>query len=296
MRPSAVDQSSDEEGPCSPPAFVPFPRAPLRGAERYTIALGEAINTRPGLKSFATAFGYHVPRNFVTWATRRRWRFFGLENMANLRPRHGVILVSNHRTFFDMYIAAAAIFRHGSFIERLYFPVRSNFFYDSLLGALVNFTMSGYAMWPPMFRDERRSALNPIGLRQMAYALSTPGAVLGIHPEGTRQKGDDPYVLGAARPGVGRLIEQCHPDTSILPFFILGLSNEFTREVGQRLKSDPGPDIRMHWGTALCCGDLRARAGGPQAMADHLLEIVHELGQRDLSLVSDTGPRPPGPS
>jgi 1-acyl-sn-glycerol-3-phosphate acyltransferase len=292
MRSSAVERSPEVERPYSAPAFEPLPLSALRGAERYTVALGEAINTRAGLKTFAATYSYAVPRNFVTWASRRRWRIYGMENMAKLRPQRGVILVSNHRSFFDMYIAAASIFVHGDFIERLYFPVRANFFYDNPLGALVNFMMSGYAMWPPMFRDDRKTDLNPIGLRQMSYALSAPGAVLGIHPEGARQKGDDPYMLGAARPGVGRLVEQCDPDTIVLPFFILGPSNDLAREISLRFRSAPGHDIRMHWGTPLRCGDLRERSTGAQDLADALLQIVHDLGQQDRAIVArSAGPQ-----
>lgn len=286
MSSSAVQRTPDPERPHSAVPLEPLPRRSLRGAERFTVALGEAINTRPGLKSMAATFSYHVPRNFVTWVSRRRWRISGLEHMAELRPKRGVILVSNHRSFFDMYVAAASVFIHSDFIERLYFPVRSRFFYDNPVGALVNFVMSGYAMWPPMFRDERKLELNPIGMRQMAYALSEPGAVLGIHPEGTRQKGDDPYVLGAARPGVGRLIEQCHPETVVLPFFILGLGNDITKEIRMRLRRDPGPDIRMHWAAPIRCDELQKRSTGAQDTADSLLEMVHELGQQDRAMVT----------
>lgn len=289
MGSSAVERPPEGDETYRPPEFEPLPRDPLRGIERLTVPLGEAINTWPRLKRFAASFGYHVPRNFVTWVSKRRWRIYGLENLSELRPRRGVILVSNHRSFFDMYVAAASVFIHGNFIERLYFPVRSSFFYDNPAGALVNFVMSGYAMWPPMFRDDRKIDLNPIGLRQMAYALASPGGVLGIHPEGTRQKGDDPYVLGAARPGVGKLIEQCHPDTQVLPFFILGLGNDFLEEVRLRLRSEPGPDIRMHWGTAMTVGELRERCGDAQDVADHLLQIVHDLGQQDRAVTTRGG-------
>lgn len=286
MGSSAVERPPETDDTYRPPEFEPLPRAPLEGMERVTVPLGEAINTWPRLKQLAASFGYHVPRNFVTWVSKRRWRIYDVDNLSGLRPKRGVILVSNHRSFFDMYVAASSVFIHGNFIERLYFPVRSNFFYDNPAGALVNFAMSGYAMWPPMFRDERKTELNPIGLRQMAYALASPGAVLGIHPEGTRQKGDDPYVLGAARPGVGKLIEQCHPDTLVLPFFILGLGNDFLEEVRLRLASDPGPDIRMHWGTAMTVGELRERCSDAQDMADHLLQIVHDLGQQDRAVAT----------
>lgn len=286
MESSAVERAPEPDEKYGRPPFPPIPREALGRMERITVALGESINTRPSLKKVAAGFGYHVPRNFVTWASARRWKIYDLENMSELRPKRGVILVSNHRSFFDMYVAAASVFRHGSFIERLYFPVRANFFYDNPAGALVNWVMSGYAMWPPVFRDERKVELNPIGIQQMTYALSEPGGVLGIHPEGARQKGDDPYVLGAARPGVGKLVELCHPDTLVLPFFILGLGNDILREVRLRLKRDPGPDIRMHWGTALRCGDLRERCTDAQDISDHLLELVHDLGQRDRAVVT----------
>lgn len=286
MSSSAVERRSEGKAEYTPPPFAPLPRGPLVGTEKLAVPVGEAINTWPRLKKAAASFGYHVPRNFVTWVSRRRWRIYGLENMSELEPKRGVILVSNHRSFFDMYVAASAVFIHGSYIDRIYFPVRSNFFYDNPLGMLVNWVMSGYAMWPPVFRDERKTELNPTGLSQMAYALSEPGGVLGIHPEGARQKGDDPYVLGAARPGVGKLIELCHPDTQVLPFFILGLGNDLLAEVKLRLKSEPGPDIRMHWGAPIRCGDLQERCTDAQDTADQLLQIVHDLGQRDRAVVS----------
>lgn len=290
MRSNVAKRPPESEGYIAP-LFEPLPRDVLRGFEHVAVPLGEAINSWPRLKRFGASFGYHVPRNFVTWVTRHRWKIYGMENLSSLRAERGVILVSNHRSFFDMYVAACAVFTHGHFIERLYFPVRSNFFYDNPAGVLVNWIMSGYAMWPPMFRDDRKSALNRIGLSQMGYALSSPGSVLGIHPEGTRQKGDDPYVLGAARPGVGHLVEQCHDDTMILPFFTLGLGNDFLAEVQLRLQSDPAPSIRMHWGSALRCRDLRDRSNGPQDMADNLLQIVHDLGQQDRAVVAGHRPQ-----
>ncbi len=252
--------------------------------------LSETVNTHAGLKSAASTFTYHAPRNFVSWVSRRRWKIHGLEHIQSVQSPHGVILVSNHRSFFDMYIAATSLFAHASFIERLYFPVRSNFFYDNPLGAVVNFVMSGYAMWPPVFRDGRKARLNPIGLQQMAFALSEPGSVLGIHPEGARQKGPDPYVLGPARPGVGQLIEICHPETVVLPFFILGAGNNLLEEVRLRFRRDPGPDIRMRWSPPQRCADLRAGASGAQEIAERLLEIVHQLGEQDRRSVAARRP------
>ena len=262
----------------------PLPREALRGFEKIAVALGESLNGNTATKDVLSGYARRVSYPFVRSLSRVRWKIFGLERMAELRPERGVILVSNHRSFFDMYVAAASIFHHGSFIDRLYFPVRSGFFYDHPLGPVINLLMSGHAMWPPMFRDDRRLQLNEIGLRQMAWALSRPGTVLGIHPEGARQRGDDPYVLGPARPGVGRLVEACHPDTLVLPFFILGLGNDLLRETQIRLGLREGPDIRIHWGAAIRCGDLREAETGPAAIAENLLQIVHELGSADRHL------------
>ena len=262
----------------------PLPRQALRGFERFAVPLGEAVNRNIATKRALSGYARRVSYPFVRGLSQVRWKIFGLENMADLRPERGVILVSNHRSFFDMYVAAASIFHHARFIDRLYFPVRSGFFYDHPLGPVINLLMSGHAMWPPMFRDDRRQQLNEIGLRQMAWALSRPGTVLGIHPEGARQKGDDPYVLGPARPGVGRLVERCHPDTVVLPFFILGLGNDLLREARIRLRLLEGPDIRIHWAPAIRGGDLCETDTDPAAIAEHLLQIVHELGRADRHL------------
>jgi 1-acyl-sn-glycerol-3-phosphate acyltransferase len=226
-----------------------------------------------------------VPRRFVTRVTKSRWQFWGIEHVDALQPTNGLILVSNHRSFFDMYVASAALLERTRFVRELYYPVRTSFFYDNPLGSLVNFLMSGYAMWPPVFRDDRRHMLNAHGVRQMAYVLSRPGALLGIHPEGTRSRQPDPYTLGGARPGVGRLVEACHPNTLVLPFFIVGLSNDFVHEVRVGLsRRNLGPPIRIHFSPALRCADLRAAHSSPQAIADGLLGIVAQLGERDRSL------------
>ncbi|MBM4269994.1 MAG: 1-acyl-sn-glycerol-3-phosphate acyltransferase [Deltaproteobacteria bacterium] len=260
------------------PAFRPLPRKDLRGLERVAVPLGESINTNRVWKRIASAYAYHVPRHFVSWVTRRRWKLHGLEHIQTLQPPRGVILVSNHRSFFDMYVSAAALYAHASFLGRIYFPVRTSFFYDRWLGSVINYAMSGYAMWPPVFRDDRKHVLNALGLEQMAYALSLPGAVLGIHPEGTRSHEPDPYSLARARPGVGKLVQLCHADTLVLPYFIVGLGNDFMAEVRGRKH---GPEIRIRYGAPLRCGELAREEGGPQAIADTVLAMVNVLAQDD---------------
>src|ERR687886_201628 len=68
--------------------------------------------------------------------------------LAVLAPaERPVLLVSNHRTFFDMYVVSAELFRRTRGEKKLFFPVRGRFFYESPLGMLVNFLMGWWSMY-----------------------------------------------------------------------------------------------------------------------------------------------------
>ena len=99
-------------------------------------------------------------------------------------------------------------------------------------------------------------------------------------------------IRHAESPNQGGPFAGGDPDTIVLPFFILGPSNDLAREISLRFRSAPGHDIRMHWGTPLRCGDLRERSTGAQDLADALLQIVHDLGQQDRAIVArSAGPQ-----
>jgi len=55
--------------------------------------------------------------------------------------------------------------------------------------------------------------------------------VLGMHPEGTRGKGPDPYKFLPAQPGVGKLALVGKP--TVVPAFIHGLGNNVVQDVAQ---------------------------------------------------------------
>ena len=104
-------------------------------------------------------------------------------------------------------------------------PVRSNFFYDTPAGFVVNGVMSFFAMYPPLFRDKRRTALNALGLDELAGLLRSGETLVGIHPEGRRNPGTDPYQLLPAKSGVGRLIHAAR-GVAVVPVFTNGLLPE----------------------------------------------------------------------
>lgn len=168
----------------------------------------------------------------VTWCQRHlgaRWVHFVLSNLhqthhaerlPDFASGESFILVSNHRSFFDLYAVVSELVRQGM-RQRIVFPVRSNFFYDNPLGAFVNGSMSFFAMYPPVFRDTKKAPLNMLTLDELAWLLRQGGYFVGFHPEGTRNMGD-PYTLLPARTGIGRLVHKAR--VRVLPVFINGLN------------------------------------------------------------------------
>ena len=162
-----------------------------------------------------------VGQGWIHHSTKHLRHVYGLERLPELDPGKSYVLVSNHRSFFDLYVVMSELVRRG-LRHRIVFPVRSNFFYDTPAGFVVNGAMSFFAMYPPLFRDKRRTVLNALGLGELAELLRSGPTLVGIHPEGTRNTGDDPYTLLPAKSGIGRLIYAAR-DVPVVPVFTNGL-------------------------------------------------------------------------
>ena len=130
---------------------------------------------------------------------------FGMERLPRFEKHQSYVLVSNHRSFFDLYVVTGHLVRLG-LKHRILFPVRASFFYDSPLGLFVNGVMSFFAMYPPIFRERKKAFLNPASIEELGWLLRRGGMLAGIHPEGTRNLGDDPYSFLPAQRGVGKII------------------------------------------------------------------------------------------
>ncbi|MBM4344539.1 MAG: 1-acyl-sn-glycerol-3-phosphate acyltransferase [Deltaproteobacteria bacterium] len=260
----------------------PMPRDQLRGFERIAVPFIEGINRRPRVVRAIHATLGKVNGATILVGLRHLLAPRGLEHLDRLAAPKGLVLVSNHRSFFDMYVISAYVTHHTPLMKALLFPVRANFFYTHPLGALVNFAASGAVMWPPVFRDERKRLLNAVGFRQMAAALG-PGVVIGIHPEGTRGKGRDPYTYLPVKPGLGMLVAEVDPEVRILPVFIAGMSSSFQREFGRNLrpKGQRGEPIRVRFGAALRAGDLQAQGLDAAQATEVVFQRVRELGEFD---------------
>jgi 1-acyl-sn-glycerol-3-phosphate acyltransferase len=214
---------------------------------------------------------------------------YGLENIEAASRERPIVLVANHRSFFDMYAVSTVLFRKTRWRKQLFFPVRGRFFYQSPLGLFVNLVMGWWSMYPPFFATgdhpipEKRS-FDRFSFRLLSdLARTGPGNLIGFHPEGTRNKSDDPYSFLRAQPGVGRLIMAARPQ--VIPVFIAGLCNSLPRQVARNWNREDV--IRIHFGPLM---DLSAELKKPDRLrthkeiADLVMQKIAELGERDRQL------------
>ncbi|MDQ3338915.1 MAG: 1-acyl-sn-glycerol-3-phosphate acyltransferase [Myxococcota bacterium] len=213
------------------------------------------------------------------------------------------MLVANHRSFFDQYAMLLACYMGQiHWAKKLSFPVRANFFYDQPLGIVVNAAIAGGAMYPPIYRQAERRAKNDEALDKMVEILQRPGSVLGMHPEGTRGKGPDPYVLLPGQPGVGKVALLGKP--MIVPTFIHGLGNNVVEDVKWNFGSEARKShaVITVFGAPVDYADLLAEKPRPtlyKKAADRFMSEIKKLmvrekelrAQIDAGQMSDDDPR-----
>ncbi len=218
---------------------------------------------------------------WIEVCTRNIREFYGLDRVPKLSKTDSVILVSNHRSFFDMYVLAG-YFVYRGMKQRLVFPVRSKFFYDSPAGLFVNGFMSWFAMYPPIFRERSRAALNVASLDETIRLVRSGGMCLGVHPEGQRNTSDDPYALLPAQRGVGKIFHEC-PRAKVIPVFINGLGNDLPKQVKGNF-DHTGERIIAVFGEPIDFGERLKRPSSPKLhreLSDIAMEHVAKLGQEE---------------
>lgn len=261
---------------------------PLSRIERFAVRFAELANKDPRGKWLQTRFLRAVSYVWVRAAIAHRMLVEGLDDLMALRPDTGVMLVSNHRSFFDQYAMLLACYMGPvPWAKRLFFPVRSNFFYDQPLGIMLNAAVAGGAMYPPIYRQSDRRALNDDALDRMAGILRQRGNVLGMHPEGTRGKGPDPYTFLPAQPGVGKLALTAQP--VVIPAFIHGLGNDVVADIRANFTRDArgARAIVTVFGAPIDYADLRGEKPRPtlyKRCADRFMAQVGQLATREKAL------------
>jgi 1-acyl-sn-glycerol-3-phosphate acyltransferase len=265
--------------------------APLSRVERLALKFGELANESRQGKWIQNRFLRGISYPWVRAGISKRMLVEGLEDLMALRPTTGVMLVANHRSFFDSYAMLLACYMGPvAWAKSLQFPVRSNFFYDKALGIAINAAIAGGAMYPPIFRDKERRALNDEALDRMVEILKRPGSVLGMHPEGTRGKGPDPYELLPAQPGAGKVALLARP--MVIPAFINGLGNNIVDDIRVTYTSKARREkaIISVFGNPIDYADLMAEKPRPtlyKKCADRFMAEVKKLAVREKEVRAD---------
>jgi 1-acyl-sn-glycerol-3-phosphate acyltransferase len=242
-------------------------------------------------KRFWTRCQMTLGAGWIHLSTYNIMRVYGLEHVEATSHDRPILLVANHRSFFDMYAVSTVLFRSTRWRKQLFFPVRGRFFYQSPLGLFVNLIMGWWSMYPPFFSTgdypiPEKRAFDKFSFRVLTdLARVGAGNIIGFHPEGTRNKNDDPYSF--AQPGVGKLIIDSRPQ--VIPVFIAGLCNSLPRQIARNWNRREL--IRIHFGPAL---DLTEYFQQPDRLrthkliADHLMSKIAELGEQDRAMVSSS--------
>lgn len=250
--------------------------------ERMNIRLIRWTFTTGSVNRLMMQLQRYIGAGWVHACTRHIRQDFALERLPAYDPSRRFIIVSNHRSFFDMFVINTVLFQAG-WRHRLLFPVRATFFYDHPLGFLVNGLMSFWSMYPPIFRDRKRMMLNHTSFNELALALEQ-GRSAGIHPEGTRKKDDDPYTFLPAQSGIGRLIYKARAE--VVPVFINGLGNDLVKQVAGNF-TRKGKTVIVVFGRPIDFGSMLEEAPTAKLfreIAEHTLVEIGKLGEEERQI------------
>lgn len=245
-------------------------------------------------KRLMTFLQRHIGSLWIKIATDNLMNVFGIGNLEHTDPGKPLLLVANHRSFFDMYVVSSVLFRRTDRRFFLYFPVRAKFFYSSPVGWLVNFVMGWFSMYPPFFREAgqaEKRRFDKYSMRELIRICSADQPnIIGFHPEGKRNLDPDPYRFLRAQPGVGAVIRKSEPQ--VVPVFIAGLGNHLPKQILGNWTG--GEKVRLWFGRPIDLSKFYAqpdRLRTHKEIADHLMEKIDELAQEDREFMSG-GVRP----
>ena len=257
--------------------------AVLGTVERVAFQLVRRMN-RGRWKRFWTFWQRHIGSLWIFISTYNLMNVRGLENVERTDVTRPLILVANHRSFFDMYTVSSVLFRRTNRPITLFFPVRAKFFYDNPVGWLVNLVMGWWAMYPPFFREQNEAnkrVFDKFSVRELIHICKFGrGHVIGFHPEGKRNLSADPYSFLPAQPGIGKVIYEARPQ--VVPVFITGLRNELAKQVLGNWTG--GQKVRIWFGEPIELSEFYTKRDSVRThkeISDFLMTKIGELGEKD---------------
>jgi 1-acyl-sn-glycerol-3-phosphate acyltransferase len=109
---------------------------------------------------------------------------------------------------------------------------------------------------------------------------------MGMHPEGTRNKGDDPYSFLPPKAGTGRLIRRA-PGIVVVPVFVHGLTNDAGKELWLSWTRPSRHPIDIVDGNPIDFADLLALPDEPDThvrIVERCMKRISELAEQHLEL------------
>jgi 1-acyl-sn-glycerol-3-phosphate acyltransferase len=283
QRPKTKDQRSKIHDQAIQPTVDEL--SVLNWFERFAFHLVRRMN-EGRCKRFWTWCQKTIGAGWIHFSTYNLMQVYGLEHVEATSRERPILIVANHRSFFDMFTVSTVLFRHTSWRKQLFFPVRGRFFYQSPLGLFVNLMMGWWSMYPPFFASGENPIREKRTFDKYSFRLLSetcrngPGNVIGFHPEGTRNKGPDPYSFLPAQPGVGKLIKDASPQ--VIPVFIAGLGNNLPRQVLGNWTG--GEKIRIHFGPQLDLSNYLSNKDHVRTykeISEFVMSKIAELGEVD---------------
>jgi 1-acyl-sn-glycerol-3-phosphate acyltransferase len=256
------------------------PLEALRWSERTAVRLVRRMN-QGGWQRFWFVFQRQVSARWIAGLAGPLTEVHGLDHVARTSRDRPLLLVANHRTFFDLFVVMSLLFRRQPGWRAINFPIRGRYFYQSVGGVLLNGLAAWWSMYPPFFHEPRKRRFDQWALAELvSLCREGRGQLVGFHPEGTRNKNPDPYSFLPAQPGIGRLIAEARPQ--VIPVFLAGLSNNFATLVRRRIFG--GEPIRVWFGPAFdYTAFLECPAGAAmyRELAEAVMGEIRKLGEED---------------
>jgi 1-acyl-sn-glycerol-3-phosphate acyltransferase len=257
--------------------------AVLSRMERFIFLQAHEMN-QGRWKRFWTWCQRHIGSLWIYLATYNLMKVYGLEHFEAASAERPLLLVANHRSFFDMYAVSSVLFRRTRRPMKLFFPVRAKFFYQKLSGMMVNFLAGWWSMYPPIFGENEKRVFDKYSMRRLTELCRSGAAhVVGFHPEGARNLNSDPYSYLRAQPGVGKLIKDAAPQ--VIPVFIAGLGNKVLRQINANWNG--GEPVRIHFGPPLELSAFLAKKDHVRTykeISDFVMTKIAELGEKDREM------------
>ena len=234
----------------------------------------------------------HIGSLWIKIATYNLMNVFGIQNIEDSDTSRPLLLVANHRSFFDMYVVSSVIFRQTKRPVKLFFPVRGKFFYNNPIGWFVNFVMGWWSMYPPFFREDKEASkreFDKYSLKRLIQICAVgEHHVIGFHPEGKRNLNPNPYEFARVQPGVGKIIFEAKPQ--VVPVFITGLGNDLPKQIVGNWTG--GEKIRIWFGEPIEFDEYYTQRNSVRThkkIADFIMLKIGDLGEKDKSFVEEFG-------